>query len=188
MSTVNGYKWVFTARFRKGCFGWRSEPAISRIKEAVAEVCKIARKDQILGAMGAILFLEKLSPALEHIDSSSGAIGTAVNNAIEKLVPVITKAPADDKLRHQWLERLWEAVQEDQMPYIEELTNHWGDLCASSRIASMWADNLIGTLRMAWSSNQELRGHFKGTSACLSAMVKAGRNEEILGVCRTFPT
>ena len=187
MSTVNGYKWEFTARFRKGCFGWRSEPAISRIKEAVAEICKIARKDQILGAMGAVLFLEKLPPALEHIDSSSGAIGTAVYNAIEKLTPVISKAPADDKLRYQWLERLWEAVQEDQMPYIEELTDHWGDLCASSRIASMWADNLIGTLRMAWSSNPELRGHFKGTSACLCALVKAGRNEEILELLAMLP-
>lgn len=147
----------------------------------------MARKDQILGAMGAVLFLEKLPPALEHIDSSSGAIGTAVCNAIEKLAPVISRAPADDKLRHQWLERLWEAVQEDEMPYIEELTDHWGDLCASSRIASIWADKMIGTLRMAWSSDPKLRGHFKGSSACLSALFKAGRNEEILELLAMAP-
>lgn len=187
MSSEKIHKWEFPARFRKGCFGWRSEPAISRIKEAVAEICKVARKDQILGAMGAVLFLEKLSPALEHIDSSSGAIGTAVNNAIEKLTPVITKAPADDQLRHRWLERLWEAVQEDEMPYIEELTDHWGDLCATSRNASMWADELIGTLRMAWSSDPGLRGYFKGTSACLSALFKAGRNDELLELLTMMP-
>jgi len=93
MSTENIYKWEFSARFRKGCFGWRSDPAISRIKEAVAEIGKVAHKDQILGAAGAVLFLEKLSPALERVDSSSGAIGTAVNNAIEKLTPTIAKAP-----------------------------------------------------------------------------------------------
>lgn len=180
MSTENSYKWGFSARFRKGCFGWRSDPAILRIKEAVAEIGKVARKDQILGAMGAVLFLEKLSPALEHVDSSSGAIGTAVNNAIEKLTPVIAKAPADDKLRHQWLERLWEAVQVDDIPYIEQLTDQWGELCGTSRTASIWADQLIGTVRMAWSGGPGVFGYFKGTSACLSALLKAGRTGEIL--------
>jgi hypothetical protein len=106
MNTENTHKWEFSARFRRGGFGWKSEPAITRIKEAVSEISKVARKDQIMGAMGAVLFLEKLSPALERIDSSSGAIGTAVNNAIEKLTPIIATAPADDKLRHRWLERL----------------------------------------------------------------------------------
>ena len=187
MSTDKSYKWEFNARFRRGCFGWRSEPAITRIKEAVAEICKVARKDQILGAMGAVLFVEKLSPALERIDSSSGAIGTAVNNAIDKLTPVISNAPADEKLRHALLDRLWEAVQEDQMPYIEALADHWGDLCATSRTASMWADELIGTVRMAWSREEGLSGYFKGTSACLSALCKAGRNEEILELLAMMP-
>jgi hypothetical protein len=187
MSTDKSYKWEFSARFRRGCFGWRSEPAITRIKEAVAEICKVARKDQILGATGAVLFLEKLSPALEHIDSSSGAIGTAVNNAIDKLVPVLAKAPADEKLRLSWLERLWAAVQEDQMPYIETLTDHWGELCATPRVASIWADELIGTVRAAWSIEPRMSGFYQGTSACLSALFKAGRNEEILELLSMMP-
>jgi len=187
MSSANLPKWEFSARFRKGCFGWRSEPAISRIKEAVTEICKVARKDQILGATGAVLFLEKLAPALEHIDSSSGAIGTAVNNAIDKLAPVIGKAPADDTLRQRWLERLWEAIQEDQMPYIEELADRWGDLCATPRIASLWADELIGTVRLAWSQDPGMSGYFKGTSACLSALFAAGRFEELLELLGQTP-
>ncbi len=36
----------------------------------------------MVGGEGAVIFLEKLSPAIEQVDSSSGAIGTAVNNAI----------------------------------------------------------------------------------------------------------
>jgi hypothetical protein len=187
MSKENSYKWAFSPRFRKGCFDWRSEPAIARIKEAVAEISKVARKDQIMGAVGAVLFLEKLSPALERVDSSSGAIGTAVNNAIEKLTPIIAKAPADDKLRHRWLERLWEAVQEDDIPYIEQLTDHWGNLCGTSRTASMWADQLIGTVRMAWNSELGLSGYFKGTSACLSALLMAGRNEELIDLLNMMP-
>ncbi len=33
--------------------------------------------------VGAVLFLEKVSLALAHVDGSSGAIGSAVNNAID---------------------------------------------------------------------------------------------------------
>jgi hypothetical protein len=187
MSAENTHKWEFSARFRRGGFGWRSEPAITRIKEAIVEISKVDRKDQILAATGAVLFLEKLSPALEHVDSSSGAIGTAVNNAIEKLTVIISKAPSDQKLRHRWLERLWEAVQEDDVPYIEQLTEQWGDLCGTSMTASMWADKLIDTVRMAWSSDPGLRGYFKGTSACLSALCKADRNEELLELLKLMP-
>ena len=107
--TVKAYKWTFKARFRRHAFGWRSKPAIQRVKEAVSEIRKVARKNPVLGAEGAVTFLERVSPALEHVDGSSGAIGTAVNNAIVELVPVIAKAPAEMETRREWLERLWEA-------------------------------------------------------------------------------
>ena len=77
------HQWSFARRFRRHAFGWRSQPAVQRVKEATAEIQKVAKKDPALAAAGAVLFLEKVSPALEHVDSSSGAIGTAVNHAIE---------------------------------------------------------------------------------------------------------
>jgi uncharacterized protein (DUF885 family) len=92
--------------FGKAPFGWRSQPAIARVQEAVAEIRKVKRKDPALAAEGAVLFLEKASPALEQVDSSSGAIGNAVNRAIEALVPIIATAPADLARRSAWLERL----------------------------------------------------------------------------------
>lgn len=76
---MDKYKWQFTSRFRRHAFGWRSDTPVKRIKEAVLEIKQVARKEPVLAADGAIKFLEKLSPALEHVDSSSGAIGTAVN-------------------------------------------------------------------------------------------------------------
>lgn len=63
---------------------------MQRIREAVSEIKKVARRDPIVAAEGAITFLERVSPALERVDSSSGAIGTAVNKAIAVLVPIIT--------------------------------------------------------------------------------------------------
>ena len=55
---------------------------------------RTVRRDQVLGAEGAVLFLEKISHALEHVDSSSGAIGTAVNNAIDTLATMGRKEAA----------------------------------------------------------------------------------------------
>src|SRR5216117_44544 len=81
--------WAFAARFRRRAFGWRSAPAVQRVRQAVAEIKTVARRDSVLATEGAVIFLERVSPALEQVDSSSGAIGTAVNRAIAEFVPVI---------------------------------------------------------------------------------------------------
>jgi tetratricopeptide (TPR) repeat protein len=180
-------KWAFQPRFRRHAFGWRSQQPIKRIAEAVAEIKKVALKDPTLAAEGAVLFLERVSPALDRVDSSSGAIGTAVNHAIDALAAVIAQAPADEKLRDRWLERLWRAVEEDRIPYIEILPEYWGDLCVTPERASGWADDFIGIVRMAWSPNPELRGYFKGTPACLSALFKARRYAEIIELLELAP-
>ena len=106
MANAEGHTWEFKARFRRSSFGWRSQPAIQRVKEAVSEIKKVARREPVLAADGAVTFLERLSPALERVDSSSGAIGTAVNHAISELVPIIAGAPANVQVRELWLERL----------------------------------------------------------------------------------
>ena len=99
MTKTEAHRWEFRARFRRHAFGWKSQPAIKRIKEAVSEIKKVARRDKVLAAEGAVLFLEKVSPAIEQVDGSSGSIGTAVNNAIAALVAVVAEAPADAKTR-----------------------------------------------------------------------------------------
>jgi hypothetical protein len=179
------YRWEFKPRFRRHAFGWRSQPAIQRLKEALSEIRKVARRDPVMAGEGAVVLLERLSPALEHVDSSSGAIGTAVNNAISALVPLIAAAPADAKTRDGWLERLWAAHEADRIPYIETLTDYWGELCGSTEVASAWADDLIGITGMARGSDPNLRGHFHGTAACLSALYRAERYEEILDVLKS---
>jgi len=187
MSSGTKHAWTFSTRFRRHAFGWRSHLPIQRTKEAVSEIKKAAIKDPVQGGEGAVLFLEKISPAIEQVDSSSGAIGTAVNNAIDALVPIIANAPADDKQRDNWLERLWRAVEADGIPYIESLPDHWGPLCVTPARASRWADEFIDLVRMALSPNPELRGYFKGTAACLSALLKAGRNAEVMELLERAP-
>ena len=184
---AEAHKWEFKARFRRHAFGWKSQPAITRIKQAVGEIKKVAKKEPVLAAEGAIAFLERVSPALEHVDSSSGSIGTAVNNAIAELVPIIASAPADAKTRDAWLERLLEAYQDDGIPYIEWVGDHWGALCASKEIASTWGDRLLDGVRLSWSPDPTLRGYFKGTTNCLSALVAAERYDDVLALLELAP-
>lgn len=179
------YSWKFKSRFRRHAFGWRSQPAIDRINEAIAEIKAVARTDPNLAAEGAVVFLERVSPALEQIDSSSGAIGSAVNGAIRDLVTILADAPAERPTRAQWLDRLWAAHEADQIPYIETLADYWGELCGSKELASEWADRLVGVTRMALSPDPKMRGYFHGTSACFSALFRAERYDEIIDMLRT---
>ena len=121
---MTAHKWQFVARFRYHAFGWQSDKPIQRIKEALSEIKLVAKKEPELAAAGAVLFLEKISPAIEQVDSSSGAIGSVVSRAIDTLVPIIAKAPVAPSLRQQWLQRLWLALQDDNIPYIEVLGDY----------------------------------------------------------------
>jgi hypothetical protein len=50
MADSKTHRWRFAARFRRNAFGWRSQPAIERVHEAVAEIRKAARRDPALAA------------------------------------------------------------------------------------------------------------------------------------------
>ncbi len=181
------HKWQFAARFRRHAFGWRSDAPVQRIKEAIAEIKQVARKEPVLAAEGAITLLEKLSPALEHVDSSSGALGSAVNKAIATLVPIIAKADVEPQLRRRWMERLWQALQDDAMPYLELLGDYWGELCVTPELAAHWADEFMPVVESVWSPTASGHGFFKGTSACLASLYAAGRHEELLALIDKAP-
>ena len=183
------HPWAFRARFRRTAFGWKgSKLAIERIQEALTEIRAVARHDPTIAAEGAVLFLEKLSPALNQIDSSSGALGNATYAAVRELVPIISSAPVDAAMRKKWLDRLFDAIQEDDPPYIEHLGDHWGDLCATPELASVWADQLLPTQRSVL--RERKRGtyaFFSGTTLCYSALFKAGRHDELLELLAMDP-
>lgn len=181
---VAPYKWQFSPRFRRNAFGWKSDIPIQRIKEALAEIKAVAKKKPVLAAAGAALFLEKLAPAIGQVDGSSGGMGSAVNRAIETLVPIIAKANVGGAARKKWLGRLWDALQEDDMPYLDAMGDRWGELCATPEVASRWADDLSPTLTTMWEhcARAGEYGYFKGTTACLTALYAAGRHDELLAL------
>lgn len=183
------HPWAFRTRVRRAAFGWKgSKLAIERIHEALTEIRAVARQDSATAAEGAVLFLEKLSPALNQIDSSSGALSSAAYAAVLELVPLIGSAPVDTTVRMKWLDRLFEAIQEDDPPYIESLGDHWGDLCATPKLASSWANQLLPTQRSVL--RERKRGtyaFFSGTTLCYSALFKAGRHDELLELLALDP-
>lgn len=136
---------------------------------------------------GRFTLLERLSPALERVDSSSGAIGTAVNRAIDTLVPIIANADVEPAIRQRWLERLWQALQDDEIPYIESLGEHWGELCATQKIALKWVDEFLPVVESIGSPQSSGHGFFSGTSACLASLYAAGLHEQLLALLERAP-
>jgi tetratricopeptide (TPR) repeat protein len=189
MKKTNSQKWVFTSRFRTNAYGWKgSKLACKRIKEAVSEIKKVARKDPVFGAEGSISFMERLWPALQHVNSSSGALGTAVFNAMDVLVYVVVNAPADEKTRGKWLARLWDAINEDGVGFLDNLGERWGEVCGSALTASKWADELLPIIRHCWEETRHgSYSYFKGTSACLSCLLASGRYQELLDLLELAP-
>jgi len=172
------YQWEFRKRLRARAFSWRSSAlACQRIKEAVSEIKKVSRSDLPVGAEGAVIFFEKLVPAIEEVDSSSGALGSATNKAMSDLLPLIAKVQVDVKTQQKWIDRLWTAFMDDGYGYLDDLGEHWGMICKSKDTASMWADRLMNPAKLNLTSSGN---YFKGTAACLSCLLVAERFGELM--------
>ena len=133
----------------------------------------------MLAAEGAVRLIEKLWPALEHVDSSSGALGSAVNKTLDDLIPLIINALAEAKTRNKWLERLWQAMEDDGVDYLGPVGDRWGELCGSMEAANQWVEELMPTLKSCW-IDPNPGNYFHGTTACLSCLLVAGRYQELL--------
>jgi hypothetical protein len=104
------------------------------------------------------------------------------------MVPLIAAAPVPRRLREKWLERLFDAIQDDDPPYIESLGEHWGVLCADLALASHWADQLLPLVEHVMADRR--KGAFaysRSGTLCYSALFHAGRFEELLAVLALDP-
>lgn len=183
------HPWKFKPRLRSHAFGWRgSHLACQRLKEAVTEIKKVARVDPVTAGDGVVSLMERIWQAFQDVDTSSGALGGAVYWAQDELLPIAIEAPADRNTRDKWLDRLWQAIEDDGVDYLSLVGSRWGELCGSREVASCWADRFLGLLRTAWSDPRP-GNYVRGTSVCLSSLLAAGRHQELLEVLvlRRFP-
>jgi hypothetical protein len=173
------HKWTFKSHFRANAYGWKGTALASkRLKEAISEIKKVAKSDPITAADGAVSLMERIWPALQGIDGSSGALGNAVDRTLETVIPFVIEARANKKVRSKWLERLYEAVQEDGVDYLTPAEDSWGAICGDADLAGEWVDRLLPLLKESW-SREDLGGWVKGASLCLSCLVATGRYDEL---------
>lgn len=177
------HKWEFKARFRRHAYGWKgTAPASQRLREAIREIRKVSKKDPVLGADGAVSLMERLWPALQDIDTSSGYLGNAVFRAVNELVGVLIDAPADIDVRSAWLERLYEAVLADGVSYLHPLEERWGEVCVFPELQNDWADRMVPLLELCWTD--ETPSFAYGEDICLSSLLEAGRYDELDSLLR----
>ena len=177
--TIAKHTWTFKSRLRPNAFSWRSSSlACQRLKEAATEIKSVARLDPVTAAAGIVDLLERIWPAFQHVDTSSGALPSYIHSTQLELLPILASAPAGPKTREKWLNRLLIAIQEDGVGYLSTTSEHWGALCASPKLASLWADHFISMVRNAWSDPHG--GYIREASICLSSLAAAGRLQDML--------
>lgn len=182
------HTWEFTRYFRAGVYKWNgSALASKRIKEALSEIGKVAKKDPVLAAEGAVKFIEKCWLALEHIDSSSGAIGNAVNNALYELAEIISQAELPKNERLKLTERIWNSWEDEGYGYYDVLSELWPKLCGEPEIINYWADHFLPVVKQVFRPTASA-SYFKGSDPCLACLFDAGRYDEIEALLQTSDT
>lgn len=177
---TSGHRWIFKARFRAGAYGWHgSALASKRLNEAVREIRTVAKSDRMLAAEGCVSLMERLWPALEHIDTSSGAVGGAVHRTLDELIPILVSAPADVTTRGAWLDRLFQAVMDDGLQYLSLVEDRWGEIAVYPELMAEYTTRLQELIRRVW-VEEPPGGHVIGTAICLSCLLEAGRYGDLI--------
>jgi hypothetical protein len=176
------HKWAFKRGMRAGAFGWRgTAKAIERLRSASSEIRAVNRADPVAAAEGVVALAERIWPAFEQIDTSSGALGGAVHRTLEDLVLILIEAPADEQTRAHWLERLREAVVDDGVDYLAPISDRFGEIAAFPALMNLHADRDLDLIRNAWSDDARF-AHIATATLTLSCLLEAGRHEELLAL------
>ncbi|AXQ96126.1 hypothetical protein LV780_20585 (plasmid) [Cereibacter azotoformans] len=182
MARVPSHKWAFKPGMRAGAFGWRgSAKAVERLKAASSEIRAVNRADPVLAAEGVVALAERIWPAFEHIDTSSGSLGGAVGRTLADLVPVLIAAPADEPTRAGWLERLRQTILDDGVDYLAPIADRFGEIAAYPALMTLHADRDLDLIRAAW-SDWEHFSHVTTATLTLSCLLEAGRHDELLAL------
>jgi len=176
------HKWAFKPGMRAGAYSWKSSAkAIDRLKSASTEIRAVARADPTAAAEGVIALAQRIWPAFEHIDTSSGALGNAVRRTLEDLLPILIEAPADEKTRAKWLEQLREAIEDDGVDYLAPIADRFGQIAAYPQLMNLHADCDLDMIRAAWADHARF-SHVTTGTLTLSCLLEAGRYDELMAL------
>lgn len=182
------HKWGFKPGMRAGVFGWRSTAkAVSRLKAATREIKAVRKADPVAAGQGVIALAERIWPAFEHIDTSSGALGTAVARTLEDLAPILIEAPADETTRAAWAERLRTAILDDGVDYLAPLADRFGEIARVPAVINDHADRDLDLIAAAWADHTRF-SHVPTGTLTMSCLLEAGRHHELLALVDSAKT
>lgn len=180
MAKNSKHRWEFQPKFRAGLYSWNgSAQATNNLRAAVSEIRRVYKSDPLDAVEATIYLMGHFWPTFQGIDDSGGALGNAVRAAIDKLVPLMIDAPADDGLRKAWTLRLFDAIRDDGVDFLSTLTGQWGKLCVTDSLRAYWIEDLLPNTTKALRSRRGNFYYFRGTSACLSCLLECGRYDEL---------
>ena len=177
--------WAFRARFRRSCVrlevvpGSRSSASRKPSPKSVRSPDKIRPQRPRAPSCS----WRNFRLALTQIDGSTGALGNATYAAVQELVPLIGGAPVDTAVRKKWLDRLFEAIQADDPPYVGVTWATTGAISARHPNSHRsWADQLLPTLRsvLQRTPSRHLRLLHRHHPRATARLFKAGRHDELL--------
>jgi hypothetical protein len=137
--------------------------------------------DPVTAGGGVVLLAEKIWPAFEQIDTSTGALGTAVQRTLEDLIPVLVEAPAEEATRAGWLERLRQAICDDGVDYLAPISDAFGRIAAFPALIHEHADRDLDLIRAAFAERTTFI-HVPTGTLTLSCLLEAGRHGELLAL------
>jgi hypothetical protein len=182
MAKQTKHKWAFKAGMRTRSYNWKSSTrAIARLKAAISEIKAVNRTDPVAAAEGVVALAERIWPAFEHIDTSSGALGSAVNSTLETLIPILIAAPVDEAARAKWLNRLRQAIQDDGVDYLFPFSERFGEIAKFPKLMNEHADLDLAMIRHAW-SDWERFSYVTTSTLTLSCLLEAERYDELTEV------
>jgi hypothetical protein len=183
----SGHKWAFASKFRARTYGWRgSALASKRLKEAVSEIKAAAKSDRVRAGEGVVSLMERLWPALQDIDTSSGVLGGAVYRALVEMTPILIPAPADAATRAAWLVRLFQAVMNDGVQYLSPVEDRWGEIAVYPELMEDYAERLRPMIRRAW-IDEPPGGYVIGATICFSCLLELGRYGDLIELLACSP-
>jgi len=174
------HKWKFISYFRSGAYGWKgSRLAAKRVKDAVTEINKVSKTDLAEAATGAVKFMEKIVPAIEHVDDSWGVLGNSIRSAIQAMVEIVTRAAVDGVLEDAEINKIWNAYTEDGYGYLESIGQYWGQICGTQVRAEKWV-NILLPLEKERLGDEKVSSYSRGTIPLLSCFLACKRYSELM--------
>lgn len=96
----------------------------------MAEIRAVARLDPELAAEGVVGLIERIWPALQNVDDSSGALGKATDKVVRELIDILLAAWPAERVWRRWVERLALAVEDDGVGYLWELDERFEEIAS----------------------------------------------------------